>query len=297
MTLAEFVETAWLPKVKDQSKIRTVSAYESALRRVILPALGPRRLADLRRRDVKDMLLAIPGPASRARALSIVSSIFAEALEDEVPGVEANPCTGLGKSLRLGKRSRKAGAKALDAAQLGHLLGTATAMVNAGTLDPIYPPLLAVLSLAGLRPGEGLALRWDDWNGSSLTIRRTWHPVTCGTTKTGRERIVDVRPNLAALLDGHRSKATSPWMFTLDGEKPLTISSLQKALKRILTAAKLPASIHPHSMRHSFASQLLAKGESMQFVQRQLGHSSISMTVDVYGSALPVERKVAGVLE
>jgi len=48
-----------------------------------------------------------------------------------------------------------------------------------------------------------------------------------------------------------------------------------------------------HSFRHTFASQLLQAGESPAYVQRQLGHSSIKMTVDTYGKWLPSGNKNA----
>jgi integrase len=55
----------------------------------------------------------------------------------------------------------------------------------------------------------------------------------------------------------------------------------------ILEAARLPEHFTPHSLRHTFATLHLISGESIYYVQRQLGHASISMTVDTYGSWLP----------
>jgi len=58
-------------------------------------------------------------------------------------------------------------------------------------------------------------------------------------------------------------------------------------MARVLAAAKLPAWHTPHSLRHSFGSLLVASGASLAYVQQQMGHASITMTVDVYGSWLP----------
>ncbi|HET7293705.1 MAG TPA: tyrosine-type recombinase/integrase, partial [Vicinamibacteria bacterium] len=55
----------------------------------------------------------------------------------------------------------------------------------------------------------------------------------------------------------------------------------------VLKLAQLPPWHTPHSLRHSFGSQLIAAGVSPVYVQQQMGHASISMTVDVYGSWLP----------
>src|SRR5439155_10995403 len=49
----------------------------------------------------------------------------------------------------------------------------------------------------------------------------------------------------------------------------------------------------PHNLRHTFASLLLQQGESPAYVQRQLGHASIQLTVDTYGKWLPMGNKAA----
>ena len=57
--------------------------------------------------------------------------------------------------------------------------------------------------------------------------------------------------------------------------------------------AGLPPHFTPHCLRHTFASLLLQQGESPAYVQRQLGHASIQLTVDTYGKWLPMGNKVA----
>jgi integrase len=61
----------------------------------------------------------------------------------------------------------------------------------------------------------------------------------------------------------------------------------------VLKAAGLPLHYSPHSLRHTFASLLLQQGESPVYVQRQLGHASIQLTVDCYGGWLPHANKAA----
>jgi hypothetical protein len=66
---------------------------------------------------------------------------------------------------------------------------------------------------------------------------------------------------------------------------------VRKAFARVLTAAKLPNHFHPHCLRHTFASLLLQQGESPAYVQRQLGHARIQLTVDTCGKWLPMGNK------
>ena len=68
---------------------------------------------------------------------------------------------------------------------------------------------------------------------------------------------------------------------------------IEKAFKRVLAKAELPTHFHPHCLRHTFASLLLQQGESPVYVQRQLGHASIQLTVDTYGRWLPMGNKAA----
>ena len=59
-------------------------------------------------------------------------------------------------------------------------------------------------------------------------------------------------------------------------------------MTRALNQAGLPTHFSPHSLRHSFASILLSEGRSIQYVQRTLGHQSVTMTADLYGKWLPM---------
>jgi integrase len=48
-----------------------------------------------------------------------------------------------------------------------------------------------------------------------------------------------------------------------------------------------------HSLRHTYASLLIAQGESIKYVQGQLGHASAKLTLDTYGHLFPRERRTA----
>ena len=68
---------------------------------------------------------------------------------------------------------------------------------------------------------------------------------------------------------------------------------MRRVFVRLLKRAKLALHFSPHSLRHTFASLLLQQGESAVYVQRQLGHASIKLTVDTYGKWLPMGNKAA----
>jgi integrase len=66
------------------------------------------------------------------------------------------------------------------------------------------------------------------------------------------------------------------------GATQIDPSNLRKLFNRLLTDAKLRR-VRFHDLRHTFASLLLSNGESPTYVKEQMGHSSIKVTVDIYG--------------
>jgi integrase/recombinase XerD len=105
--------------------------------------------------------------------------------------------------------------------------------------------------------------------------------------KGGKQRIVPLgRPAVNALrayLDGLRPKlvATTPdatRVFVSRGGKPLSRETLWVVVKKYVRRAGLHAKVSPHTLRHSFATHLLAGGADLRTVQELLGHASIQTT-------------------
>jgi integrase len=70
------------------------------------------------------------------------------------------------------------------------------------------------------------------------------------------------------------------------GATQIDPSNLRKIFNRLLTDAELRR-VRFHDLRHGFASLLLQNGESLTYVKEQMGHSSINVTVDIYGHLVP----------
>jgi integrase/recombinase XerD len=105
--------------------------------------------------------------------------------------------------------------------------------------------------------------------------------------KGGKQRIVPLgRPAVNALrsyLDGLRPRlvATAPdanRVFVSRGGKPLSREMLWVVVKKYVRRAGLHAKVSPHTLRHSFATHLLAGGADLRTVQELLGHASIQTT-------------------
>lgn len=108
-------------------------------------------------------------------------------------------------------------------------------------------------------------------------------------TETFERRLVAAK---AAALKAGKS-GPIPWVFTnLEGE-PLDGDNLRaRVFQPALTKAKL-RQVRIHDLRHTFASLLIQQGESLAYVRDQLGHSSIQVTVDVYGHLVPGSNRAA----
>jgi integrase len=157
-----------------------------------------------------------------------------------------------------------------------------------------------------LRLGEALALQWNDVDvgGREIRVERAISAGKIETPKSGHGRSVDMSDQLANhLLRLHVERKTEtltrgwpevpPWIFCTEVGTPLDDSKVRKVFSKILKAASLPTHFSPHSLRHTFASLLLQQGESPAYVQRQLGHASIELTVDTYGKWLPMGNETA----
>jgi hypothetical protein len=87
----------------------------------------------------------------------------------------------------------------------------------------------------------------------------------------------------------------SPWVFPspTDASKPVDAAFVRfKRWYRLLSVAGL-RSLKLHALRHTYASLLLQDGESLAYVKEQMGHSSIQVTVDVYGHFIPGKNRGA----
>jgi len=296
----------WLKDVAitHAAKPRTAESYEGVLRTHVRPALGHLKVREVTREDIKAMLLdllqAKKAKATVRLALAVARACLAHGKEAHV--IATNPA-GDRLAQRLGlfesKRAHQEATKrlALDKEELGRLLEAARS-----SDEPYYRrlhPMLLFVSRTGLRLGEVVALEWADVNlakGEAHIIRNITRG-RAGTPKSGIGRRVQLSPQVVAMLEQlhtdsqleqvERGWGDVPQVFTNTAGTVYDPSRVAKAVKEILTLAGLPRHHSMKSLRHSFASQLIAAGVSPAFVQNQLGHADIGVTLKVYGSWLP----------
>ncbi|MGD0198375.1 MAG: tyrosine recombinase XerC [Solirubrobacteraceae bacterium] len=157
----------------------------------------------------------------------------------------------------------------------------ASLLDSIGATTPLELRDRAMLELAyasGLRAEELVSVMTDgiDFDGERVRVEG----------KGGKTRFVPVgEPALAALsryLDrGRHALCFEPderALFLSKSGRPLSTSDVRRRLRVWSLRAGLGGTIHPHALRHSFATHLLDGGSDLRAIQELLGHSSISTT-------------------
>jgi integrase len=181
------------------------------------------------------------------------------------------------------------------------------AIIRAAEGTRMFAPVLLALC-TGMRIGEILGLQWADVDliAGSLTVRASLRPDrTLAPPKSDKSRRTITLPSLAVeALRRHKAEQAEQRLargpeyafrgFVLADETgtPYHPDTMSHAFVRMLAKHRLRR-IRFHDLRHSHASQLLAQGINVKVVSERLGHSSASLTLDVYAHVLPNQQEEA----
>jgi integrase/recombinase XerC len=204
--------------------------------------------------------------------------------KQDQPALKANPVD----DVKAPKRAR-ALPKALSVEQALALINQAIgeAKANPGLETVRDAAILELLYSSGLRLSELLGIDaapsqdrayesagWLDWDSAEVTV----------LGKGGKRRSVPVgaaaMTSLKAWLEirqQHPAQA-SPALFLSGSNARLSPRTVQARLRSLAIRAGLPTHVHPHMMRHSFASHVLQSSHDLRAVQEMLGHASIAST-------------------
>lgn len=167
-----------------------------------------------------------------------------------------------------------------------------------------YENLFFVALFSGARESEVLGLTWDciDFENNSILINKQLLIIAKSkgkyelvSTKTGKERIVTLAPAVMQKLiaqkkwqESCKKAAGSAWrndldlVFTNECGENLKHRTVYKNFKAIAREIGVPEARF-HDLRHSFAVLSLESGDDIKTVQENLGHATVSFTLDVYG--------------
>lgn len=159
--------------------------------------------------------------------------------------------------------------------------------------EPFYHALFICLYHAGMRKNEVFNLKWKDVLFEHGLIR-------ISKAKGNKERFVPLNNTLREALLHWRACNQNLNLDSLVFPSPATggpLVDIRKAIKRIARRAGLDIRIHPHQLRHSFATHLLERGIDIRAIQALLGHEQITTTTIYTKVALPVLKDAVKRLE
>jgi len=294
-TFREYAET-WL-KGLGNLKPSTRRTYGDDLHLHLIPALGDLPLGQIGPEEINAYLGTQAGklrPKTLTNQLSLLAKIMSDA-------VEAHRLTV--NRLHRSKAIRRPKAIREDDEIRVEVLTHAEINLALDALPPAWYPFFLTAVCTGMRLGELLALTWADFDEATgrLWVRRSYYKGHFYLPKTKRSRRpVDIGDQLLAVLRGVRRARfgdgpapAAALIFPSRTGGPLIPENLRRRVwGPALKKAKV-RHVRIHSLRHFYASALIAQGENIKYISSQLGHASVAITVDRYGHLFPDERRAA----
>jgi integrase len=284
ITLAELA-SQWLEQVTGLRRT-SKSWYESALRRHVVPKIGAVKVSDLTIDDMAQLIAELGrdglAPATVRNVLVPLNRVLDHGVRRGL--LTVNPVRGLERHER--PKVDRDEMRILSAEEIDALIKAA--------LDR-YRALLATAVFTGLRQGELLGLRWSDIDLDAGVVHvhhqvdRTGNVLPLKTRNARRD--VLLMPALARMLREHRIGSSHSqaheYVFARPDGRPMAPDTVRRyGLLRAVERAGLNPPGKPrlrfHDLRHCFASLLIAQGVNVAFASRQLGHASISTTLNTY---------------
>jgi integrase len=286
--------------LRHQVAPNTVDNYMRIAIHQIIPTLGKKRLSQVTTNDVDRLLAKKRDEGYAISTVQRIRSVLAQAISQAMRWgwVNQNVAT-LARAPRAARRE----GRSLTPEQARHLLE----ILKGHRHEALYTLMLST----GLRRGEALGLKWIDLDEELglLRVRRQLKReegvLVATDTKTPKSRRnVNLPAQMLEVLKAHRTRQqneseslgetwiVSGFIFTSSVGTPYDPRNMHREFRQICRSAEL-GDWHPHELRHSAASLMLAQGVKLQVVSEVLGHASIRMTADVYGHILDPDRQMA----
>lgn len=244
-----------LPRKSPRSAADDRSMWE----KLILPAMGAKKVADLTADDCDALhrIISKDRPTRANRVLEVLRKALNLAIRWN--WIDRNPASGLHKNPEQ-KRNRY-----LDQAEIVRLVAALAEHPQRASADAIL-----FMLLTGCRRGEALNASWEQFD----LEQRIWIKPSA-TTKQRREHRVPYSGQVAGLLDKRRAGPDGTPIFAGRSGAPLT--DVKRTWERVRDTAKLK-DVRLHDLRHTYASLLVSQGHSLPVIGALLGHSQPQTT-------------------
>ena len=291
-TLKKYGEEVFMPTKAVTMSENGRCAYQGSLNHWIYPALGDLKMPDITPANISALLLSMQSQgkahATCVKVYTILHSLFKMAYMSDV--VTTNP---MDKVERPRPRKGELKEKDVEAYTTEEVQQIFAALEN----EPLkWRVLLRLLIDTGIRRGECCGLQWQniDFKANTITIAGNlcYTPqkgIYLDTPKSGKVRTIDVDPEIIALLRELRleqaSQAISTYVFTQQNSpEPMHPQSPARYMQKFSKRYGVPG-LHPHKLRHTFASIAITNGADVASVSEKLGHSDKAVTLRMYTHA------------
>lgn len=294
MTLQSWLDI-WLNEYCNSIKENTLVSYRVQVENNISPYLGNAKLSKIKPHDIQSVINKLYNKPLSSKSVKNVYGILHKALEQAVKNeyIPRNPCEGV----QLRKVVKKE-ISPLEEAELRDFLNVIKGHPN--------EVLFKVAVFTGMRQGELMGLTWENVDfkeGTILVKQQLIHEkqkggaYKFGPTKTGGIRKLTPAPQVMQWLREWKKKQASmhlllgsKWDDTLPGlvftnefGHNLSNTTLSHQAKKL--AEKIgKEDFRFHDLRHTYACLAIRAGDDMKTISTNLGHSSISITMDIYAS-------------
>jgi integrase len=295
LTVGDYLET-WISNHAQRIKATTLDGYLDLINAYIIPGLGSIKLQELRPTQIQAFytdLLTKPGrkgkPLSR-RTVHYAGSILKKALKN---AVELDGLLNVNPASRVPLPNDSAPTfTPWSFTELKEFLEIAKP-------NRLYF-FFWLSAFTGARRGELLALRWSDFDGSTISITKNRtkagnETVELLTTKGGNngQRRVKLDPETIAQFNAHRKRQLverlaigelwheTNYVFVRENGEPLYVDTPGSIFRKLTKRAGLrPTRLH--DLRHLHATELLRQGEQLHVVAERLGHRDPMTTATIY---------------
>jgi integrase len=252
---------------KVHNKLSEVGSKKGNLDRYLLPALGTKKLDEIKVRDIESLKGRLLEKNLKAKTVNNALATLGKLLRyaEEIEIIEKAP------RIRLLK---------VDDPEFDFLTFEETdKLLEAAGYNLEWQAMIYIALKTGVRFGELCELRWKDVDLKSglMVVRRGYYRGNVTTPKGGRKRDIPLSPQTITVLKRHQHFKGELIFSKPDGGRHIHRRS-DVALKRCCRYAGLRP-IGWHVLRHTFASHLVMRGAALKAVQELLGHSTMDMTM------------------
>lgn len=301
VTLRQYGESVFMPAKTVTCSENTRASFQRLLNTHIYPAIGDMKLPEITAANLTALLLTCQAKplshASCVKVYAVLNLLFKEAYMADM--IDRNP---MDKVLRPRPRKDELKKKDVQAYTAEELRRIIDCLDN----EPLkWKAYIRLLIDTGIRRGEACGLQWQhvDFKAGKITIAQNLcYTAEKGpyldTPKSGRVRTIDVDPAVMQLLKElqleQAGKHISKFVFTQEGSaEPMHPTSPTHYMRQFAKRHSID-NMHPHKLRHSFASVAITNGADIASVSEKLGHADKSTTLRLYTHADEESIKRAG---